>query len=239
MYVNKKNVGVSANSVSLRMVKKEQFRASGKLCVYCGEHSGHTRDHVPPKGIFFTPLESSLITVPACEQCNSGFSALDTKFKEWLAFSLGTQTDNRLRYWNEKLLPMLQKNNRRQAELIAAMKPAHLLFPEHNVPKDMHALPFEASTQRQMIRRLVKGLWFKEFQEILPPHVAIQPLLLESFDGLEEAFMKCTWKQIGEQFSYGYGVAEDQPASCWFFTFHGGNLSAAFTGAVASNDEDE
>jgi len=47
---------------------------SGKsLCVYCGVLAD-SKDHAPPKCLMLPPLPSNLITLPACEGCNNGFS---------------------------------------------------------------------------------------------------------------------------------------------------------------------
>ena len=52
------------------------------LCIFCGKPAT-TRDHIPPKGIFPDPMPSDLITVPACESCNSN-TKLDDEYFQWL-----------------------------------------------------------------------------------------------------------------------------------------------------------
>src|SRR5215469_1001870 len=48
--------------------------AGGKpLCVYCGLIAD-SKDHAPPKCLMLPPLPSNLITLPACKECNNGFS---------------------------------------------------------------------------------------------------------------------------------------------------------------------
>lgn len=42
-----------------------------------------TRDHVPPKRFFPEPLPPNLVTVPACLQCNRGFSAIDERARAY------------------------------------------------------------------------------------------------------------------------------------------------------------
>lgn len=44
-----------------------------KRCVYCGGRAD-TNDHAPPRCFLRRPLPSNLITLPACTDCNSGFS---------------------------------------------------------------------------------------------------------------------------------------------------------------------
>jgi hypothetical protein len=45
-----------------------------KVCVYCGSIAT-TRDHVPPKLLLERPYPTDLWTVPACRDCNNGFSS--------------------------------------------------------------------------------------------------------------------------------------------------------------------
>jgi hypothetical protein len=53
-------------------------------CVYCGKASGTTRDHVPPKNLLKQPFRPNLRTVPACVECNRGFSSNEEYFRRML-----------------------------------------------------------------------------------------------------------------------------------------------------------
>lgn len=55
-------------------------------CVYCGG-SADTNDHAPPKCLLRRPLPSNLITLPACEACNSGYSFDENVVKTLLALT--------------------------------------------------------------------------------------------------------------------------------------------------------
>ena len=48
-----------------------------KVCAYCGKDGTLTKDHVPPKLLFLPSARQNLITVPACVECNGGFSKED------------------------------------------------------------------------------------------------------------------------------------------------------------------
>lgn len=57
----------------------EQLRTFGEerqtaWCAYCGGATP-TRDHVPPKVLLDEPYPANLPVVPACRNCNEGFSA--------------------------------------------------------------------------------------------------------------------------------------------------------------------
>ncbi len=49
------------------------FQLTGKRCVYC-KKVADTKDHAPPRFLLRRPLPSNLITLPACQKCNNGFS---------------------------------------------------------------------------------------------------------------------------------------------------------------------
>ena len=214
--------------------KKTQFRAPPKKCVYCGQAVDHTRDHVPPRSLFMEPLPQGLIAVPACAACNGGFSQLDTAFKEWLGFALGVSDADRNRYWNEKLLPTVRNNQKRRREIVDGLYPVRVRVPNQVAPVELHALNIDADIQERMIIRLVRGLWFKEFRQILPAEVPISQMRLDSPKGMEEFTQRCKWRHLENQFSYGVGTdREHEWTSCWFFLFHGGNFSMAYTGDAA------
>src|SRR5215212_9888063 len=44
------------------------------VCVYCGGVPS-TRDHVPSKVLLDEPFPANLPVVPACQDCNNGFSS--------------------------------------------------------------------------------------------------------------------------------------------------------------------
>src|SRR5690349_2666440 len=52
--------------------------ASRPTCIYCG-CPADSRDHVPPKSFLERPFPAQLQTVPACSECNRGFS-LDEEY---------------------------------------------------------------------------------------------------------------------------------------------------------------
>jgi hypothetical protein len=58
-----------------------------KTCVFCGKTGDVTDDHIPPKNIFPPPRPSNLITVPACQKCNSSTSKDEEYFRLKLCMS--------------------------------------------------------------------------------------------------------------------------------------------------------
>jgi hypothetical protein len=56
------------------------MRSRQRVCTYCGKALATSKDHVPPKGMF-PPPRPSLLTVPSCENCNSGDAEDDEYFR--------------------------------------------------------------------------------------------------------------------------------------------------------------
>lgn len=55
-------------------------------CVYCGRPAD-TKDHAPPRCFLRRPLPSNLITLPACVECNAGFSFDEQLVKTLIALT--------------------------------------------------------------------------------------------------------------------------------------------------------
>lgn len=53
-------------------------KSSENGCIYCGKPA-FTREHVPSKAFLTRPYPQDLATVPACFECNNGFSS-DEKY---------------------------------------------------------------------------------------------------------------------------------------------------------------
>jgi hypothetical protein len=61
-------------------------------CTYC-PRSATTKDHIPPECFFAKPLPGDLLTVPACDPCNSSFGH-DDGFVRNLLISLADTEDH-------------------------------------------------------------------------------------------------------------------------------------------------
>ena len=72
------------------------------LCIYCGLRAGSTRDHVPPKCMFLSPMPNDIqmITVPCCKECRSGHLGDDAVARNFLISSAAAESrqvsDNRI-----------------------------------------------------------------------------------------------------------------------------------------------
>jgi len=99
------------------------MNVAGKpICSICGEREATTRDHIPPKSILVKPYPSNLITVQACAACNNGASAMDEKFRVYLAAAVGDNSESARKLWKDRSLATLRKNRKLVAALSSSMR---------------------------------------------------------------------------------------------------------------------
>lgn len=74
--------GESLSQLKNRLVFSR--RSKDMLCIYCGE-SAHTREHCPPRSFFPEhDFPDNLRVLPACENCNRGFSHAEEIVRDYL-----------------------------------------------------------------------------------------------------------------------------------------------------------
>lgn len=206
-----------------KALKKDQ------LCVLCGERAATTHDHIPPKCIYPKPRDNdmNLHTVPACRECNEGDSAADEVFKAIITIDTshargdgGVLVD--LLAGTVGKNPKIANNIFESAQSVYAPLDSSVLQPA--VCVSFEKTPYEA-----VVRRIVRGLYWTETQEILPrsanivvfPSREIQPHVRTAF---QEAMPHAELIFLNKgTFAYRYlPLAEDQ-SSIWgmcFFSSH-------------------
>ena len=83
-------------NIRSRRIRNVQFELPGLAqlgstrrwtrCVYCGDRAS-SRDHVPPKLLLKSPYPRNYRTVPACADCNGGYSKDEEYFRVVLGLS--------------------------------------------------------------------------------------------------------------------------------------------------------
>jgi hypothetical protein len=93
-------------------------------------------------------------------------------------------------------------------------------------------LLFDRELHDMMIARIVRGLYFWRFGEVLAPWVRIRPMLFDRLDqSFVEAFSGCTQMTIGGgQFMFLSGRAEEGfDCSIWLLGFYQRHWAGAIT----------
>jgi hypothetical protein len=133
---------------------------SHKVCVYCGANAGTTSDHVPPANLFPPPRPSTLITVPACESCNGGFSQDD----EYFRLVICTRPDLRANPAVQRLIPVTLSGLDRPES--SCFKRAFL--DATRAAGDTIQLRVDCDRLNRVAERTVRGLHYFKYSRVLP-----------------------------------------------------------------------
>ena len=205
----------------------------GQLCAICGLKAATTSDHLPPKSIFPKPRPSNLITVPSCADCNNSASELDENFRLYLALHVGDLEDKLTAAYFYEALRTYKHNKKLQREILGIVELVDLKTPSGiNLGLGMKVL-WNSKSHDAVIERIVRGLYFHHFGEVLPSIANVSPkwfnqpdeVFLEKLEGLKK-------NVIGDnQFVYSYGRENEHPSfSVWYFEFYGRHWAGAHTG---------
>lgn len=214
---------------------------SRKICAICGRNEATTSDHLPPKGIFPKPRPHNLITVPSCAECNNGASDLDETFRLYLALHVGDLDDAVTSAYFHEALRTYKHNKRLQRDILESASPVDFTTLGGIYIGQGMKIPWNSKAHDAVIERMVRGLYFHHFGEVLAPDTQVST---KWFNQPDEEFLrslvglrKCV---VGNnQFIYLYGRAEDYPpASVWYFEFYGRHWAGAHTGmnSLPSNE---
>lgn len=227
------------NSLSPQMLpgttKRSRNRRVGE-CVYCGELGPVSRDHIPPSNLFAQPRPSNLITVPACDRCNSAASLDDEYFR--LAITAGIDP---ARFPDESALSLeaIHKLSAPQKRglaktMLSNFSKRPLLTPAGLYLGEIGALNIEASRIQRVVSRVVRGLYFHHLgKRLLSTHTisVLSDWLSPDFpdkDLLADVQAILEWISLGESreigcgiFSYRYRMLEeDAGESIWWLCFY-------------------
>jgi hypothetical protein len=137
-------------------------------CVYCGSSSDITQDHIPPKSFFPKPRPSNLITVPACKKCNQGFEKDEELFLATFMFTDAGVSDTGKSLWDEKLHRMYEKNLGLKRKIAQLLKEVDVKTPSGIFLGRRMAIQLDGLRSQRVINKILFGLYYFEFQEILP-----------------------------------------------------------------------
>jgi hypothetical protein len=138
-------------------------------CQLCGEYALLTDDHLPPKSLYPKAVRSVLIdmhTVKACEKCNNGSKKNDELFKVLVGLVADAPWSDELRESVEATL----KNNNRLSRLISENERFEEQLPSYGTPIFVRIVKIPHENRDEflsVVDRLVKGLFFRKYGEIL------------------------------------------------------------------------
>lgn len=196
------------------------------LCVYCNKNLATTDDHVPPKSFFPKPRPSNLITVPSCKSCNQDAGKDEEFFLATFMFSFAGNSDAGKRLWAEKLHRMYDKNLGLKRKIASALKRTDFFTPAGIFLGKGFTIQTDEERFAKVTNKIVKGLYYHEYKESLPPSVEMTCLFLQTEAHFASArkhdhelrYGSSKWPSL---FEYRFNrVADDVTASMWLLLFY-------------------
>lgn len=195
-----------------------------KLCVMCGVEFADTVDHIPPKCIYPKPIPSdmNLNTVPACKKCNGSSTKEDELFKIIIGISTGesrSEQENVI----QSMASTLGKNNRLGNRIKSTATSVNCGDEEDGLEEKI-SIPYDADSYKTVIRKIIKGLYWREKRQILNAGSKIQARPLNDYSAYEQqdimaAFAGLKTKTLNNgTFKYIVDFFDDGQ-SLWALTF--------------------
>lgn len=149
--------------------KKTMKNNLPKICYWCGiplTKETNKREHVPPAGFFPEGYREKLITIPACERHNNGFSSLDERFQIYIK-ALGT---NLVAVTNFKD-SVLRGLNREQSKKLVASLSQKSFHVEINGEQRL-VMEIAHGHQQRFVEKIIRGIYF--YHKEIPAEGTIQ-----------------------------------------------------------------
>ncbi|MBU0734082.1 MAG: HNH endonuclease [Proteobacteria bacterium] len=212
-----------------------------ETCIYCGKKPKRTDDHVPPKSFFPKPRASDLITVPSCKKCNQGAGKDEEFFLATFMFSDAGISDAGKRLWSEKLHRMYEKNLGLRRKIAQALEYTNVVTPVGLFLGRRMAIKPDEKRFDKVISKIVRGLYFFEYQEVIPPVSSILCLFLKTEEHFQAAKEYVNQLKSGTRgwpgiFEYRFNRLEKKhDESMWILLFYNFATFWVITGDSRTN----
>jgi hypothetical protein len=151
-------------------------------CVLCGKLAYLTSDHIPARCLF--PRGTQLITIPVCRECNNSASKDDEYFRAAVALRLEVDKNPVV----AELLPqitrglMLNRDRGNTGSIVRSMRDVDL-YSASGIYLGRGAT-YDPEDPRicRVAARIVRGLYWREFQSRLPDSHGVAVYLVSNFD---------------------------------------------------------
>lgn len=145
-----------------------------EVCVYCTLNPGDTRDHIPPKSFFPSPLPSDLITVPCCLACNSKFAKDEEYVRAILSSTWNHEGENSpaFKVWDSKVKRSALRSTPFLLRIVAGLKMVDVYSPGGVYLGRRPAFELDRPRFERVMTKIARGLHYYETGVTLPPEVS-------------------------------------------------------------------
>lgn len=203
-----------------------------ELCTYCGREGADTTDHVIPKNLFAEPKPSNLITVPAHFSCNQETQKDEEYFMAVLHFGPAGVTRVGKKLWEQKLRRTYRKNQGLRAAVVNSFRRVNVMTPMGLYAGTRLGISVDWKRFNRVISKIVRGLYYFEYNEILRSDVGIQVARIHNAQDISDINKdllpgKPGWPDV---FVYRHNRWTRSPwISGWLLLFYGMHLFAALS----------
>jgi hypothetical protein len=215
-----------------------------RRCIYCNRLCDHTRDHVPPKGIFAFPLPTCLITVPACSACNISFAKDDDYFKLIMTSRHDVGHNPAAKKVMESAIRGLWRPQATgfRRSFLRTIKPVELTTGSGIYLGKSCTTDVDYDRLERVVERTVRGLYFRWKNRPLPKAATIAVYLDMGFEGATEEARATLLEMMaklqrerpliiraGEFQCWRAAAIDREYASAWLMLFYGAIWYLAIT----------
>lgn len=198
----------------------------GNACIFCGQPAD-TKEHIPPKQFFKSIPEKSLITVPSCLVCNSGFQKDEDFFRQFWVSMLMERSPVAKQLMNNEVSRSIQRTPALGWQMFNQMSLVDLVTPAgiHLGKKTAYQVSdSDASRINSIVTKIIKGLFYNQFKKTIPADWIIEnhwiTPKMEKKLGLQELAKTMRWDVIKtDTFAYGLNFVPDTYQSVWILDF--------------------
>ncbi len=199
---------------------------SEKVCIFC-QKKADTREHIPAKQLFKGDLDSSLITVPSCSDCNSSFQSDEDFFRQFWASMFMEASEEAKRMFENEITRSIKRKPALAAQMFSQMQlvNAYTQAGKYSGRKTAyHISDDDRSRINRVVRKIIKGLFFYEFRAIMPSDWEIKIVWITPINeknlGLDKLAKEPRWRVIKkETFAYWMNSVPETNQSIWLLGF--------------------
>jgi hypothetical protein len=134
------------------------------ICAYCGSIGELNSDHIPPRNLFPSPRQNTIITVPACVSCHYSTSKDDEYFRLKLCLRHDAGENPKARANWDSILRSLKRKEATglRRSFYSDFRDVELQTPTGLYIGNRLAYHVDMTRIRKVVERIVRGLYFAE-----------------------------------------------------------------------------
>jgi hypothetical protein len=181
-------------------------------CAYCGATGEVTRDHVIPRALFIT-MDVQMITVPACAACQREKGYGDDDLRDFVNLDwAGSQHPNALKQLERIARATLVERSKFGRAFTKGGVDQELVTGAGIYFGEVHAVPIDSRDMFNTLEYIVRGLYFHEMKQRLPPE---SPVVIKHVPPLQARELLTKLRELPHR-----GPTVKGNTVAWWASFH-------------------